>query len=64
MTIKKVVNGEEEKFFMRVCEKCNLCFFSTARGARICFSCLSPKYKKHFFNRGIKYLDYPQRNIK
>ena len=48
----------EEYFYMRICDKCNNFFFSTAKNARICWECLQPNYKKYFSGRGIKYISY------
>jgi hypothetical protein len=53
---------EDEIFYMRVCDRCNEYFFTTAKHGRVCEECLDPVYKKFFSQRGIKYLNYNQKS--
>lgn len=56
-----LINKEGDKFYLKQCDRCNYFFFITAKNGRICEDCLSPKYKKFFSERKIKYVSYSER---
>ena len=56
--LNKMLEKDGDIYYMRVCNRCKEFFFVTARNCSICEKCQHPNYKKHFWNRGIKYIDY------